>query len=105
MRNLKANLLELIRGPLPSCRRRVPGRRRRRQGGAGGHTGAYAMDIVTKNIDLAKRKSQPSAGHGEHPVFCEDPRGLDRSPSGPPPRPRSVMPRPRAISGRIPWIR
>ena len=60
MRNLKANLLELIRrtsAELPDDVFQAI------QSGvaveAAGTSSRYAMDIITNNIDLAKRKSQP----------------------------------------------
>jgi fumarate hydratase class I len=60
MRNLKANLLELIRrtsAELPDDVFRAVDVGAKVE--PAGTTGAYAMDIITKNIDLAKRKSQP----------------------------------------------
>lgn len=60
MRNLRANVLELIRrtsAELPDdVFQAVDVGAKAEQAGT---TGAYAMDIITKNIDLAKRKSQP----------------------------------------------
>ncbi|MBS1116552.1 MAG: fumarate hydratase [candidate division NC10 bacterium] len=60
MRNLKANLLELIRrtsAELPDDVFQAVDVGAKTE--PAGTTGAYAMDIITKNIDLAKRKSQP----------------------------------------------
>jgi fumarate hydratase class I len=60
MRNLRANLLELIRrtsAELPEdVFRAVDAGAKAEEAGT---TGGYAMDIITKNIDLARRKSQP----------------------------------------------
>jgi len=60
MRNLRVNLLELIRrtsAELPDdVFRAVDVGTKAEEAGT---TGGYAMDIITKNIDLARRKSQP----------------------------------------------
>jgi len=80
MRNLRANLLELIRrtsAELPDDVFRVVDR-----GGAeeqAGTAGKYAMDIITKNIDLAKRKSQPLCQDtGSILFFVKAPVGFDQ---------------------------
>jgi fumarate hydratase class I len=80
MRNLKANLLELVRrtsAELPEDVFRAV------DAGAGaelaGTTGAYAMDIITRNIDLAKRKSQPICQDtGSILFFVKVPVGFDQ---------------------------
>jgi fumarate hydratase class I len=80
MRNLRANLLELIRrtsAELPDDVFRVVDR-----GGAeeqAGTAGKYAMDIIAKNIDLAKRKSQPLCQDtGSILFFVKAPVGFDQ---------------------------
>ncbi len=80
MRNLRANLLELIwrtSAELPDDVFRVVDR-----GGAeeqAGTAGKYAMDIITKNIDLAKRKSQPLCQDtGSILFFVKAPVGFDQ---------------------------
>ena len=80
MRNLKANLLELIRrtsAELPDDVFRAVDVGAKAE--PAGTTGAYAMDIVTKNIDLAKRKSQPLCQDtGSILFFVKIPVGLDQ---------------------------
>lgn len=79
MRNLRANLLELVRrtsAELPDDVFRAI------DAGAKvepvGTTGGYAMDIITKNIDLAKRKSQPLCQDtGSILFFVKVPVGFD----------------------------
>ena len=80
MRNLRANLLELIRrtsAELPDDVFRavdVGAKTEER-----GTTGAYAMDIITKNIDLARRKSQPLCQDtGSILFFVKTPVGFDQ---------------------------
>jgi fumarate hydratase class I len=80
MRNLKANLLELIRrtsAELPDdVFQAVDAGANAEQTGT---TGAYAMDIITKNIDLAKRKSQPLCQDtGSILFFVKVPVGFDQ---------------------------
>jgi len=80
MRNLRANLLELIRrtsAELPDdVFRAVDVGAKAEQAGT---TGAYAMDIITKNIDLAKRKSQPLCQDtGSILFFVKAPVGFDQ---------------------------
>ena len=80
MRNLRAQLLELIRrtsAELPEdVFRAVDVGNKAEQTGT---TGAYAMDIITKNIDLAKRKSQPLCQDtGSILFFVKVPVGFDQ---------------------------
>ena len=80
MRNLRAQLLELIRrtsAELPEdVFRAVDVGTNAEQTGT---TGAYAMDIITKNIDLAKRKSQPLCQDtGSILFFVKVPVGFDQ---------------------------
>ncbi len=81
MRNLRANLLELIRrtsAELPDDVFRavdVGAKAEDRRG----PTGGYAMDIITKNIDLARRKSQPLCQDtGSILFFVKAPVGFDQ---------------------------
>jgi len=80
MRNLKANLLELIRrtsAELPDDVFRAVDVGAKSE--LAGTTGAYAMDIITKNIDLAKRKSQPLCQDtGSILFFVKVPVGFDQ---------------------------
>jgi fumarate hydratase class I len=80
MRNLRANLLELIRrtsAELPEDVFRAVDRGAKVE--EGGTTGAYAMDIITKNIDLARRKSQPLCQDtGSILFFVKAPMGFDQ---------------------------
>ena len=80
MRNLKANLLELIRrtsAELPDDVFRAVDVGAESE--LAGTTGAYAMDIITKNIDLAKRKSQPLCQDtGSILFFVKVPVGFDQ---------------------------
>ena len=80
MRNLKANLLELIRrtsAELPDDVFRAVDVGAESE--LAGTTGAYAMDIITKNIDLAKRKSQPLCQDtGSILFFVKVPLGFDQ---------------------------
>jgi fumarate hydratase class I len=80
MRNLRANLLELIRrtsAELPDdVFRAVDAGAKSEKAGT---TGGYAMDIITKNIDLAKRKSQPLCQDtGSILFFVTAPAGFDQ---------------------------
>jgi fumarate hydratase class I len=80
MRNLKTSLLELIRrtsAELPDdVFRAVDAGARAEEAGT---TGGYAMDIITKNIDLARRKSQPLCQDtGSILFFVKAPVGLDQ---------------------------
>ena len=107
MRNLRANLLELIRrtsAELPEdVFRAVDVGAKAEEAGT---TGAYAMDIITKNIDLARRKSQPLCQDtGSILFFVKAPWVSTRWPSRSPPRRRWPRPRPRAICARTPSIR
>ncbi len=80
MRNLKANLLELVRrtsAELPDDVVRAV------QRGAGreqaGSSGAYAMNIIVKNIDLARLKSAPLCQDtGSILFFVTCPVGFDQ---------------------------
>jgi fumarate hydratase class I len=80
MRNLRANLLELIRrtsAELPDDVFRAVdiGAKAEERG----TTGGYAMDIITKNIDLARRKSQPLCQDtGSILFFVKAPVGFDQ---------------------------
>jgi fumarate hydratase class I len=80
MRNLKANLLELIRrtsAELPDDVFRVVDAGAKAE--EAGTTGSYAMDIITKNIDLARRKSQPLCQDtGSILFFVRAPVGFDQ---------------------------
>jgi fumarate hydratase class I len=80
MRNLKANLLELIRrtsAELPDDVFRVVDAGAKAE--PAGTTGAYAMNIIAKNIDLAKRKSQPLCQDtGSILFFVKVPVGSDQ---------------------------
>ncbi len=81
MRNLKANVLELIRrtsAELPDdVFRAIDAGARTEQAGS---TGGYAMDIITKNIDLARRKSQPICQDtGSILFFVKAPVGFDQT--------------------------
>ena len=80
MRNLKANLLELIRrtsAELPedvvkAIARAAPQEQQ-------GSSGRYAMDVITRNIDLAKLKSAPLCQDtGSILVFVKAPKGFDQ---------------------------
>lgn len=80
MRNLRANLLELIRrtsAELPDdVFRAVDVGTKAEEAGT---TGGYAMDIITKNIDLARRKSQPLCQDtGSILFFVKAPVGFDQ---------------------------
>ncbi len=80
MRNLKANLLELIRrtsAELPEdVFRAVDAGATAEEAGT---TGGYAMDIIVKNIGLARRKSQPLCQDtGSILFFVKAPVGLDQ---------------------------
>jgi fumarate hydratase class I len=77
MRNLKANLLELIRrtsAELPDDVFRAVDVGAKSE--LVGTTGAYAMDIITKNIDLASEVAATVPGHRQHPVLREGPGGF-----------------------------
>jgi fumarate hydratase, class I len=80
MRNLRANLLELIRrtsAELPDDVFRAVdvGAKAEQAGSAAG----YAMDIITRNIDLACRKSQPLCQDtGSILFFVRAPVGFDQ---------------------------
>jgi fumarate hydratase class I len=81
MRNLRANLLELIRrtsAELPDdVFRAVDAGAKTEETGS---TGGYAMDIITKNIDLARRKSQPLCQDtGSILFFVKAPADLDQT--------------------------
>ncbi len=80
MRNLKVNLLELIRrtsAELPDdVFLAVDAGAKAEQAGS---TAGYAMDIITKNIDLARRKSQPLCQDtGSILFFVKAPTGFDQ---------------------------
>jgi fumarate hydratase class I len=80
MRKLKANVLELIRrtsAELPDdVFQAVDVGAKAEQDGT---TGAYAMDIITKNVDLARRKSQPICQDtGSILFFVKAPVGFDQ---------------------------
>ena len=80
MRNLRVNLLELIRrtsAELPDdVFRAVDVGTKAEETGT---TGGYAMDIITKNIDLARRKSQPLCQDtGSILFFVKAPVGFDQ---------------------------
>jgi fumarate hydratase class I len=80
MRNLRVNLLELIRrtsAELPDdVFRAVDVGTKAEEAGT---TGGYAMDIITKNIDLARRKSQPLCQDtGSILFFVKAPVGFDQ---------------------------
>ena len=80
MRNLKANLLELIRRTSAELPDDVV---RAIHQGAGqeqaGTNAGYAMHIIVQNIDLAKRKSAPLCQDtGSILFFVQAPRGLDQ---------------------------
>ncbi len=80
MRNLKGTLLELVRrtsAELPNdvFRAVEHGLRAEQPGTSGG----YAMDIIAKNIDLARRKSQPLCQDtGSILFFVKAPAGFDQ---------------------------
>lgn len=80
MRNLRAPLLELIRrtsAELPDDVFRAVDTGAAAE--AAGTTGKYAMDIIVKNIDLARRKSQPLCQDtGSILFFVKAPKGLDQ---------------------------
>ena len=80
MRNLKANLLELVRrtsAELPDDV--VQAIRRGATQEQAGSSGGYAMNIITKNIDLAKLKSAPLCQDtGSILFFVQAPRDLDQ---------------------------
>jgi len=80
MRNLKANLLELIRrtsAELPEDVFRAIDTGAKTE--EADSTGGYAMDIITKNIDLARRKSQPLCQDtGSILFFVKTPVGFDQ---------------------------
>ncbi|MFB3818642.1 MAG: fumarate hydratase [Candidatus Methylomirabilales bacterium] len=80
MRNLKSNLLELIRrtsAELPGdVFQAIDQGVRAEQPGT---TGGYAMDIIAKNVDLARRKSQPLCQDtGSILFFVKAPVGFDQ---------------------------
>jgi fumarate hydratase class I len=80
MRNLRVNLLELIRrtsAELPDdVFRAVDAGAKAEQAGT---SAGYAMDIITKNIDLARRKSQPLCQDtGSILFFVKAPAGFDQ---------------------------
>ncbi len=79
MRNLRANLLELVRrtsAELPDDVFRAIDTGAKAE--PAGTTGGYAMGIITKNIDLAKRKSQPLCQDtGSILFFVKAPVGFD----------------------------
>jgi len=80
MRSLKATLLELIRrtsAELPDDVFHAVDTGARVE--EAGSTGKYAMDIITKNIDLARRKSQPLCQDtGSILFFVKTPVGFDQ---------------------------
>jgi fumarate hydratase class I len=80
MRNLKANLLGLIRqtsAELPD--EMIHAIRRGATQEAGGSSGSYAMTIIEKNIDLAKLKSAPLCQDtGSILFFVKAPKGFDQ---------------------------
>src|SRR4029453_9296056 len=81
MKNLKQNLLELIRKtsaePPDDLVKAIEGGLERE---ASGSQGLYAMEIIRKNIDLANGKSQPlSQGKGASLFYVKGPKGLDQS--------------------------
>src|SRR4030095_7810924 len=81
MKNLKQNLLELIRktsAELPDdVVKAIEGGLERE---ASGSQGLYAMEIIRKNIDLAKNKSHPLCQDtGAILFYVEGPKGLDQA--------------------------
>lgn len=80
MRNLKGNLLGLIRrtsSELPDDVFQAIERGVRAE--QPGTTGGYAMDIIAKNVDLARRKSQPLCQDtGSILFFVRAPVGFDQ---------------------------
>jgi fumarate hydratase class I len=80
MRELKATLLELVRrtsAELPDDVVRALARGSTQE--AAGSTSSYAMQIITQNIDLAKRKSAPLCQDtGSILFFVKAPPGFDQ---------------------------
>jgi fumarate hydratase class I len=80
MRNLKTNLLDLIRhtsAELPEDVVRAVQRGARQE--TEGSSGSYAMTIIEKNIDLAKQKSAPLCQDtGSILFFVKAPKGFDQ---------------------------
>ncbi len=80
MRNLKANLLELVRrtsAELPDDVVNVIARSARQE--REGSNAQYAMNIIVNNIDLAKLKSQPLCQDtGSILFFVKAPRAFDQ---------------------------
>jgi fumarate hydratase class I len=80
MRELKATLLELVRrtsAELPDDVVRALARGNTEE--AAGSTSSYAMQIITQNIDLAKRKSAPLCQDtGSILFFVKAPPGFDQ---------------------------
>jgi len=80
MRNLKANLLELVRrtsAELPDDVVNVIARSARQE--QEGSNAQYAMNIIVNNIDLAKLKSQPLCQDtGSILFFVKAPRAFDQ---------------------------
>jgi fumarate hydratase class I len=80
MRNLKANLLELIRrtsAELPDDVVQVIARSARQE--QGGSNAEYAMNIILNNIDMAKLKSAPLCQDtGSILFFVKAPKGFDQ---------------------------
>jgi len=80
MRELKATLLELVRrtsAELPDDVVRALARGSTEE--AAGSTSSYAMQIITQNIDLAKRKSAPLCQDtGSILFFVKAPPGFDQ---------------------------
>jgi len=106
MRNLRVNLLELIRrtsAELPDDVFRVVDVGTKAE--EAGTTGGYAMDIITKNIDLARRKSQPLCQDtGSILFFVKAPWGSTRWASKSLPRRPWPRRRPRDTFARTRWI-
>jgi fumarate hydratase class I len=80
MRNLKANLLELVRrtsAELPDDVVQTIQRAARQE--QEGSNAQYAMNIIVQNIDLAKRKSAPLCQDtGSILFFVKAPKGFDQ---------------------------
>jgi fumarate hydratase class I len=80
MRNLKANLLELVRrtsAELPDDVVNVIARASRQE--QDGSSGQWAMTIIADNIDMAKRKSAPLCQDtGSILFFVKAPKGFDQ---------------------------
>jgi fumarate hydratase class I len=80
MRNLRANLLELIRrtsAEIPDDVFQAIDRGTAEE--RAGTTARYAMDIIVQNVDLARRKSQPICQDtGSILFFVKASRGLDQ---------------------------